>query len=66
MSLEDLRAMVGFVEASVQGFMESNQEEETAFGRMMVFRSTPVFGPPEEDDSESQYTRNPVYGDYKP
>ena len=49
MSLDDLRAMVGFVQASVQGFVESEQEEETAFGRMMVFRSTPVFGPPEEE-----------------
>ena len=49
MSLEDLRAVVGFTEASVQGFIESDAEEETAFGSMHVFRSTPAFGPPEEE-----------------
>lgn len=48
-TLEDVRGMVSFLQASVQGFVESDTEEETAFGKMHVFRSTPVFGPPEEE-----------------
>lgn len=47
-SIEDVRAMVSFLEASVQGFVESEGEEDTAFGRMHVMRSIPVFGPPED------------------
>jgi hypothetical protein len=34
-SLEDVRGMVSFLEASVQGFVESDTEEETAFGKCM-------------------------------
>jgi hypothetical protein len=45
MTLDELRARVTFTKVSVEGFVELEAEEDTALGRMRVFRSMPVFGP---------------------
>ena len=48
-TLESLRKRVSFAQLSVQGSIDTSGEEDTAFGRMMVIRHTPIFGPPDKE-----------------